>query len=90
LCKQRAIQCAAAMRVTRIATISSDTKMTAAGQQAAFSSLVDSPFRSRTYADFITEQELQQAKADVEECYRRRTQRAGLGDTLPTGRPMTE
>jgi hypothetical protein len=78
------------MRVTRVATISSDTKMTAAGQQAAFSSSTDSPFRSRTYADFITDQELQQAKADVEECYRHRAWRAGLGETLPVGRPMTE
>jgi hypothetical protein len=33
---------------------------------------------------------LQQAKAEVEECYRRRAWRAGLGDTLPVGRPMTE
>jgi hypothetical protein len=33
---------------------------------------------------------LQQAKADVEECYRRRAWRAGLGETLPVGRPMTE
>jgi hypothetical protein len=64
--------------------------MAAAGHQAAFSSLADSPFRSRTYADFITDQELQQAKADVEECYQRRARRAGLGETLPTGRPMTE
>ncbi len=78
------------MRVTRVATISSETKMTAAEQQAAFSSSADSPSRSRTYADFITDQELQQAKADVEECYRRRAWRAGLGETLPVGRPMTE
>ncbi len=73
-----------------MATTSSDTKMTAAGHQATLSPSADSPFRSRSYADFITDQELQQAKADVEECYRRRAWRAGLGETLPIGRPMTE
>ncbi len=30
----------------------------------------DSLFRSRTYAEFITDEELQRAKAEVEECYR--------------------
>jgi hypothetical protein len=34
--------------------------------------------------------DLLQAKADVEECYRRRARRAGLEGTLPVGRPMTE
>jgi hypothetical protein len=38
---------------------------------------------------FVKDQELQQAKADVEECYRRRARRAGLEETLPVGRPMT-
>jgi hypothetical protein len=33
---------------------------------------------------------LLQAKADVEECYCRRARRAGLEETLPMGRPMTE
>jgi hypothetical protein len=51
---------------------------------------VDSLFRSRTYTEFITDEELQRAKAEVEECYRRRAWRAGLGDTLPEGRPMTK
>ncbi len=51
---------------------------------------VDSLFRSRTYAEFITDEELQRAKAEVEECHRCRAWRAGLGDTLPEGRPMTE
>ncbi len=51
---------------------------------------VDSLFRSRTYAEFITDEELQQAKPEVEECYRRRAWRAGLGDTLPEGQHMTE
>ncbi len=38
----------------------------------------------------MTDQELQQAKADLEECFRRRARRAGLEDSLPTNRPMTE
>jgi hypothetical protein len=38
----------------------------------------------------VTDQELQQARAEMEECYRRRARRAGLEDTLPVGRPMTE
>jgi hypothetical protein len=50
----------------------------------------DSPFRSRSYATFVTDQELQQARAEMEECFRRRARRAGLEDTLPAGRPMTE
>jgi hypothetical protein len=68
----------------------SDVRTTPAGQLVAPGSSVDSPFRSRSYVDFITDLELQQAKAEVEECYRRRAWRAGLGDTLPVGRPMTE
>jgi hypothetical protein len=36
------------------------------------------------------EKELEEAKAAVEECYRRRARRAGLEGTLPAGRPMTE
>jgi hypothetical protein len=40
--------------------------------------LSDSPFRSRSYVNFMTDQELQQAKADLEECFRRRARRAGL------------
>ncbi len=50
----------------------------------------DSPFRSRSYATFVTDLELQQARAEMEECYRRRARRAGLEDTLPVGRPMTD
>jgi hypothetical protein len=72
------IQRAAAMRVTRVATASDNGKATAREQPNPASS-VDSPFRGRTYADFITDVELQQAKAEVEECYRRRAWRAGLG-----------
>jgi hypothetical protein len=84
-CNWLFIQCAAAMRVTRVATTSSDTKVTAARHQMSFS-----PFRSRSYANFVTNQELQQARADMEECYRRRARRAGLEESLPAGRPMTE
>ncbi len=50
----------------------------------------DSPFRSRSYATFLTDQELQQARADMEECYRCKARRAGLEDSLPVGRPMTD
>jgi hypothetical protein len=38
----------------------------------------------------VTDKELLQAKADVEEYYRRRARRAGLEETLPVGRPMTD
>jgi hypothetical protein len=41
-------------------------------------------------ADLVMEVELQQAKAEQEDCYRRRARRVGLEDTLPQGRPMTE
>jgi hypothetical protein len=77
------------MRVTRVATTSSDTKVTAAGHQMSFTPPADSPFRSRSYATFVTDQELQQAKADMEECFRRRARRAGLEESLP-GRSMTD
>jgi hypothetical protein len=50
----------------------------------------DSPFRSRSYATFVTDQELQQARAEMEECYRRRARRPGLKDSLPVGRPLTD
>jgi hypothetical protein len=78
------------MRVTRVATTNSDTKVTAAGHQMSFVSPADSPFRSRSYATFVTDQELQQARADMEECFRRRARKAGLEDSLPVGRPMTD
>jgi hypothetical protein len=38
----------------------------------------------------VKDQELQQAKADVEECYRRRARRAGLEGMLLVGRPMMD
>jgi hypothetical protein len=44
----------------------------------------------KSYTEFIMEKELEEAKAAVEECYRRRARRAGLEGTLPAGRPMTE
>jgi hypothetical protein len=56
----------------------------------SFSPPADSPFRSRSYANFVTDQELQQARTDLEECFRRRARRAGLEETLPVGRPMTD
>jgi hypothetical protein len=76
---------------TRLAATSSDTRMTAAGYQMPINPPVNSPFCSRSYANFVKDQELQQSKADVEECYRRRgARRAGLEETLPVGRPMTD
>jgi hypothetical protein len=56
----------------------------------SFIPLADSPFRSRSYATFVMDQELQQARADMEECYRRRARRAGLEHSLPVGRLMTD
>jgi hypothetical protein len=64
--------------------------MTAAGHQLPINSPANSPFCSRSYASFVKDQELQQAKADVEECYRRRARRAGLEEMLPVGRPMMD
>jgi hypothetical protein len=72
-----------------VATASGSGKATS-GEQTSPASSVDSLFRSRTYADFITDVELQQAKTEVEECYRHRAWRSGMGDMLPVGRPMTE
>jgi hypothetical protein len=52
--------------------------------------LADFPFWSKSYADFVTDKELMEAKAAVEECYRRRARRAGLEETLLKDKPMTE
>jgi hypothetical protein len=90
MCSRGAIQRAAAMRVTRCAHTSSDTKATMPVHQMSFNPSADSPFRSRSYATFVMDQELQQARAEMEECYCRRARRAVLEDTLPAGRPMTE
>jgi hypothetical protein len=38
----------------------------------------------------VKDKERLQAKADMEECFRRRARRAGLEDTLPADRPMTD
>jgi hypothetical protein len=65
-------------------------KVTAAGHQMPSIPPFDSPFRSRSYVTFVTDQELQQARADLEECFRRRARRAGLEESLPADRPMTE
>jgi hypothetical protein len=83
-------QCAAAMRVTRVANASSDSKATSTEHTMSSFPLSDSPFRSRSYVTFVTDQELQQAKVDLEECFRRRARRAGLEDSLPANRPIAE
>jgi hypothetical protein len=94
MCSLKITQCAAATRATRLAATSSDTRMTAAGHQLPIDSPANYPanypFCSRSYANFVKDQELQQAKADVEECFRHRARRAGLEETLPVGRPMTD
>ncbi len=73
-----------------MANASSDSKATATGHQMSSLSPSDSPFWSRSYVTFVTDQELQHAKADLEECFRRRARRAGLEESLPADRPMTE
>jgi hypothetical protein len=83
MCNWELIQCAAAMRVIRVANTSSDSKVTAAGHQMPSIPPADSPFRSRSYVTFVTDQELRQARADLEECFCRRARRAGLEESLP-------
>jgi hypothetical protein len=39
---------------------------------------------------FVMREEIKEAEAAVDACYRRRARRAGLGELLPVGRPMTE
>jgi hypothetical protein len=90
MCSRRITQCAAAMWATRVANTSSDTKVTATGHQMSFNPPADSRFHSRSYVTFVTDQELQQARADMEECFRRRARRAGLEESLPVDRPMTD
>jgi hypothetical protein len=41
-------------------------------------------------AAFAMREELKEAAAAIEECYRRRARRAGLEEILPVGRPMLE
>ncbi len=48
------------------------------------------PLPQMSSADFVTDVELQQAKAEMEDRYRRRARWVGLEDTLPEGRPMTK
>ncbi len=43
--------------------------MTAAGHQLPINSPPSSPFCSASYATFVEDKELLQAKADVEECF---------------------
>jgi hypothetical protein len=61
-----------------------------AGHQLPIDSPASSPFWSKSYADFVTDKELLEAKAAVQEYFCRRARRAGLEGTLPVGRPMTE
>jgi hypothetical protein len=89
MCSMRIIQCAAVTQDTCLVLTSSDIGMSA-GHQLPIDSPPSSPFCSKSYADFVTDKELLQAKADMEECYRRRARRSGLEGTLPVGRPMTE
>jgi hypothetical protein len=41
-------------------------------------------------ATFAMQEEVKEAEAAVDACYRRRARRAGLGEMLPVGRSMTE
>jgi hypothetical protein len=41
-------------------------------------------------AAFAMQEELKEAEAAVEACYRRRARRAGLAEMLPADRPMSE
>jgi hypothetical protein len=61
--------------------ISSDGEMSSNYKGAA---------KSMGDADSVMEKELEEAKAAVEECYRRRARRAGLEGALPVGRPMSD
>jgi hypothetical protein len=88
---QYTIQRAAAMRVTRQAHGSNGPEITQpTAHMASFAPLAESRHRSRSYADFVTDVELHQARVEMDECYRRRARRVGLEDTLPAGRLMTE
>ncbi len=78
------------MRGTRLARDSSDPKGNPPATQTFLVPPAESPSRSRSYATFVADVELQQARAEMEECYRRRARRVGLEDTLPVGRPMTK
>ncbi len=87
MCSMRIIQCAAVTQDTRLETSSAEMSCDCkevAGPLAGF------PFWSKSYADFVTDKELMEAKAAVEDCYRWRDRRAGLEETLPRDRPMME
>ncbi len=78
------IQCASAMRVTRHAHGSNNVGDTQPKiHMASFEPLAESRHRSRSYATFVTEVELHQARVEMDEFYRRRARRVGLEDTLP-------
>jgi hypothetical protein len=83
----RIIQCAAATQDTP--PVPSSSKMSSICKEAA-GPLSSVPFWSKTYAEFVMDKEMVETKAAVEECYRRRAERASLGSTLPASRPRTE
>jgi hypothetical protein len=89
MCSTRFIQCAAATQDTHLVPSSGNSKMSSDCKEAA-GPLASFPFWSKSYAEFVMDKELMEAKAAAEECYRRRASRAGLEETLPTDRPMTE
>jgi hypothetical protein len=68
---------------------SSDRKMSSSFKIAA-EPPASAPYWSKSYAEFVMEKELEEAKAVVEECFHRRAKRAGLEGTLSAGRHMTE
>jgi hypothetical protein len=80
-CGTELIQCAAATRDTQRVPISSDGEMSSNYKGAA---------ESMSDANFAMEKKLEEAKAAVEECNRRRARRVGLEGALPAGRPMSE
>jgi hypothetical protein len=78
------IQCAAATQDTWQATlfISSDEKMSSEHLREAIEGVEEAAFAMR--------EELKEAEAGVEACYRRRARRAGMSEMLPADMPMTE
>jgi hypothetical protein len=87
MCSIRFIQCAAVTQDTH--PVPSSSKMSSDRKEAA-GPLASFPFWSKSYADFVADKEVMEAKAVVKECYRRRARRAGLEETLPKDRPMME
>ncbi len=84
MCSIGIIQCAASRQDTHQVLASGNSEMSA-GHQLPIESPASSPFWSKSYAEFVTDKELLEAKAALEKCYRRRARRAGLEGTLPVG-----